>query len=236
MEFREFLKEEEELDLFAAAVLEEGLGGVLRGLGGFGGNLISQTGRGAYNLAGGLGRTAGGIGSIGLGAVQGLTGGGDAAKNLASGARDVLSGLGGSALGAAQVAGAASGLTPALRAVQAANEKGFFTPMSKRRTGLQRAMGLNSWDPEGDSRKDSEDHLRELKVRFAKARERGDRRGMRLVRAQIEKHHPEAYERIRARAMQLKADHEGRRWREIGSRVGDVVPPDEFLRGLSAEN
>lgn len=237
MDFSEFLREEEELDLITAALIEEGIiGGALRAAGGFGGNLVSQTGRGVYNLVKGAGRGVRGVGRVGLGAVQGATGGGShAVKTLRAGAGDLMKGAGEILTGAAQTAGALSGVTPTIRAIQAANEKSFFTPTSNRRTGLQRALGLNSWDPEGDEKKDRDEAFKRLRVRYAQAEERGDRNLMRRIRAEMEKVDPEAYEALKAKGRAARSARANEKWKRI---VGDARRPEDpgdFLGRLASE-
>lgn len=237
MNFSEFLIEDEELDLISEVMLEEGVvGGALRAVGGFGGNLVTQTGRGAANLVSGTARTAGGLAKIGLGAVQGLTGGGkQAGSSLSSGARDVVSGLGTGLKGVAQGVGALSGVTPTIRAAQAANEKSFFTPMSTRRTGLQKAMGLNSWDPDGDEKKDVDEAFAELKSRYRQAEKAGDRDLMRRVRAAMEKTSPEAYKALVAKGRALKAARNNQRWAAVAQSVKSQERPEDFLGRLATE-
>lgn len=234
MQFTEFLKEEEDLDLLADAILEEGVvGGTLRALGGFGGNLLTQTGRGVYNIAAGTGQAARGVGRVGLGAVQGATGGfRQAGSSLASGARDIASGVDNAATGFWQTAGALSGVTPTFRAVQAANEKSFFTPMSNRRTGIQKAMGLNSWDPEGDAKKDAAEQFQALKTQYVQARKAGNGDLARKIRAKMEKSHPEEFKALVAKANSLKAAKEKERWAQIASRVKPQESPSSFLGRL----
>lgn len=236
MEFSDFLRHEEELDLLAESIVDEGLfGGTLRALGGFGGNLISQTGSGGFNLLKGAGRTARGIGRLGLGAVQGVTGGREAGSTLASGASDVAAGVGGALKGAAQAVGALSGFTPTMRAVQAANEKSFFTPMSNRRTGVQMAMGLNSWDPEGDAVKDKDEKFGQLKSMFVAAKRSGDRDAMRRIRAEMERVDPAAYKVLVAKARALKSQHERDKWAKFGASASGIEKPEDFLGRLASE-
>lgn len=238
MDFSGFFNEEEELDLISAAIVEEGVvGGTLRALGGFGGNLISQTGSGVANAVSGTAKTVGGLAKMGLGAVQGLTGGGKQARaSLRSGAGDVVSGLGTGLKGIAQGVGAASGVTPTMRAIQAANEKSFFTPMSNRRTGLQKAMGLNSWDPEGDQKKDVEEAFAGLKSRYREAEKAGDRNLMRQIRAAMEKTSPEAYRALVAKGKALKDARGRQRWASVAQRVVPQESPEAFLGRLASEN
>lgn len=237
MNFSEFLREEEELDLLAEAIVEEGVvGGALRAAGGFGGNLLSQTGRGAYGLAKGAGRAIRGTGRLGLGVVQGLTGGGSQARStLASGAADIAHGAGDMAMGTAQAAGALSGVTPTIRAIQASNEKSFFTPMSNRRTGLQKAMGLNSWDPEGDELKDKDEALEVLKKRYAHAKAVGDRDLMRRLRAAMEKTHPEGYKALVAKGRAIKSARANERWSKMIGQIPSAESPNAFLGRLASE-
>lgn len=236
MNFSEFLREEEELDLLYEAIVEEGLvGGTLRALGGFGGNLVTQTARGVGNMVGGAGRAVGGIGKVGLGAVQGLTGGGRRAlSSIGSGVSDIASGVGTAAKGAAQTAGAVSGVTPVMRGVQAATEKSFFTPMSNRRTGLQQAMGLNSWDPEGDAKKDTADRFQQLKAQYVQAHKSGNSDLKRRIRAEMERVDPAAYKVLVARSKVTRSAREKRKWDDISGRVGEVQKPEEFLGDLAS--
>lgn len=238
MNFSEFLLDEEELDLISEAIVEEGVvGGTLRALGGFGGNLLSQSARGAANIVSGAGRTAGGLAKVGLGAVQAVTGGGkQAGSSLSSGASDVVSGVGTGLKGVAQAAGAVTGVTPTIRAIQAANEKSFFTPMSNRRTSLQKAMGLNSWDPEGDQKKDTDEAFRELKSRYRKAEQEGNRDLMRRIRAAMEKTNPEAYKALVVKGRARKAERDRQRWASVSQSVGQAERPEDFFRRLSAEH
>lgn len=223
MNFSEFLREEEELEL-----LDEGLvGGALRAVGGFGGNLVGQTAKGVANMAVGAGRTLKGVGRVGLGAVQGLTGGGGkAVSNIGGGVRDVASGVGSALTGAAQTAGALSGVTPVMRGVQAATERGV-SPMSSRRTGLQQAMGLNSWTPDADL-------FADLKHRYAQASKAGDGDLKRRIRAQMEKADPVAYQELIRKSNVARAERDRLRWKGVADRVQDQEPPEDFLRGLSA--
>jgi hypothetical protein len=238
MDFSEFIRGEEDLDFLSEALLEEGVvGGTLRALGGFGGNLITQAGRGVGNVASGAATAAGGLAKIGLGAVQGLTGGGkQAGSSISSGAQDVASGLGTGLKGVAQGVGAISGVTPTIRAVQAANEKSFFTPMSNRRTGLQKAMGINSWDPEGDEKKDMDEAFSDLKRRYRQAEQAGNKDLMRRIRASMEKVNPKAYRALVAKGRALKAEKSRKRWDAIGQRVGTPESQDDFFRRLATEN
>lgn len=235
MNFREFFEEEEELDLLAEAIIEEGLvGSALRAVGGFGGNLISQTARGAGNLAVGAGKAARGVGRVGLGAVQGLTGGvRQGLSNIGGGIGDIASGVGSAATGAAQAAGALSGVTPTIRAVQAAGENSFFTPMSNRRTAVQRAMGLNSWDPEGDAAKDSSERFSQLKAAYVKAHKSGDRMAKRRIRAEMEKADPKAYRQLVAKSQVAKRAKTRDAWSHLDS-VSPPQSPEDFLGSISA--
>jgi len=237
MNFSEFLSEEEELDLVSAALIEEGVvGSALRAAGGFGGNLIQQSARGAYNVASGAARTVRGVGKIGLGAVQGLTGAGkQGLSSVSSGIGDVASGIGSGVAGAAQAAGALSGVTPTLRAIQAANEKSFFTPTSKRRTGLQKAMGLNSRDPDGDAKKDSADRFEQLKKDYRVAEKAGNRDRMRQIRAEMSKIDPAAYRVLVAKGRALRDENQRKKWADIASRVKGQERPEDFFRRLGSE-
>lgn len=234
MDFSEFLKQEEELDLIYEAILDEGvLGGALRAAKGFGGNLVAQTARGIAGGAMGVGKSVGGLGKVGLGMVQGLTGGvKQAGGNIASGASDFARGLGDTAVGLTKAAGALSGVTPTIRAMQAAGEKSLFTPMSNRRTGLQRAIGINSWDPEGDEKKDLED----LKAQYLQARDAGDGNLKRRIKAEIEARHPKAYQAMRAKGLAVKAKRDRERLELAARRAELPVKPEDFLRRLAAEN
>lgn len=238
MNFSEFLREEEELDLISEALVDEGLvGGALRAVGGFGGNLLTQTATGAYNVGRGAARGARGVGRLGLGAVQGLTGGGrQAAGTLRSGAGDLVHGAGEVLKGTAQAAGALSGVTPAVRAIQAANEKSFFTPMSKRRTGLQRAMGLNSWDPEGDEKKDRDEEFEKLKGHYRHAERAGNRDLMRRIAAMMEKTDPEAFKRLKARGKAIRSARANARWSKLVGDAPKPEDPDDFLGRLASED
>lgn len=237
MNFSDFLREEEETDLVLDAIIDEGVvGGTLRALGGFGGNLLTQTGRGVANVVSGAAKTAGGLAKVGLGAVQGATGGGrQAGSSIASGVGDIVSGVGTGLKGVAQGAGALSGVTPTIRAVQAAGEKSFFTPMSSRRTALQKGMGLNSWDPDGDEKKETDEAFKELKVRYRQAQQAGDRDLMRRIRAAMEKEHPEAYKSLVAKGRALKAKKSQERWSALAQGAGRQETPEDFLRRLSTE-
>lgn len=237
MDFRGFIQEEEELDLLAEAIIEEGVvGSLLRGVGGFGGNLLTQTARGAGNLAFGAGKTALGLGRVGLGAVQGVTGASrEGLSNIGGGVGDVVSGVGTAAKGAAQAAGALTGVTPVMRGFQAANERGFSTPMSKRRTAMQRAMGLNSWDPEGDAAKDIGDRFKALKVAYVKAHKSKDLNMKRRIRAEMEKVDPKAYGELVKKSQESKRAKERSRWSFLDN-VPKPPRPEDFLGGLSAEH
>lgn len=230
MEFADFFLEEEELDL-----LNEGLlGGSLRALGGFGGNLLSQTASGVGNVAVGAGKVARGLGRVGLGVVQGVTGGGSQAKaTLSSAGSDIASGIGKGLKGLAQGTGALTGVTPTIRALQAAGEKGLG-PMSSRRTELQKAMGLNSWDPEGDFKKDTEEEFENLKDLFRLASKRKDKDMMRKIKAEMERVDPERYRMILQFAKKRQAESDAKRWKKI---VGDsIVKPEDYLKGLSGKS
>lgn len=237
MNFSEFLREEEELELLDEALLEEGvIGGSLRALGGFGGNLLTQTARGIGNVASGATQALGGVGKVGLGAVQGVTGGGrKALSSIGSGVSDVASGVGRALKGTAQAAGAVSGVTPTIRGIQAATEKSFLTPMSNRRTSLQQAMGLNSWDPEGDAKKDTSDRFDLLKAQYAQAHKAGDGNLKRRIRAEMEKVDRVAYKAIVAKSQAARAEHGRRRWQAVADRVGNVEKPEDFLGRLATE-
>jgi len=230
MEFSDFVREEEELDLLYEAIVAEGIvGGTLRGLGGFGGNLISQTARGTGNIASGAARAVGGLGKIGIGAVQGVTGGGGhAVSSLKSGVADLAGGVGTAAKGALQTAGAVSGVTPTLRGIQAAGERSFFTPMSNRRTAIQRATGMNSWDPEGDAKKDRTEEFWRLKSQYSQAHKEGNSDLKRRIRAEMERLDPVAYRSLVAQANAAKKKSDRERWSSIRSEK-----PEDFLKGLS---
>jgi hypothetical protein len=238
MNFSEFLREEEDIELLDLALIEEGIvGGTARGVKGLIGNVAKQTARGVGNLVGGAGQTVGGLGRVGLGAVQGLTGGGrQAASNIGKGVSDMASGVGSAVKGTAQVAGALSGVTPTIRAVQAANEKSLFTPMSTRRTGLQRAMGLNSWDPEGDAQKDRDERFKELKAMYRQAHKEGRHSAKRRIRAEMEKVDEKAYEAMKAKSRAVRKELDRLKWDDIARRMGEPDDPDEFLDGLAAED
>jgi hypothetical protein len=238
MNFSEFLREQEEIELLDEALLEEGVvGGTLRAMGGFGGNLITQTARGARNIAGGALGTLGGVGKVGLGAIQGVTGAGRrGASTIGSGISDVASGVGTALKGAAQVAGVASGITPTMRAAQAATERSFFTPLSNRRTGLQKAMGLNSWDPEGDAKKDRAERFKQLKDMYRAAHKAGNFDLKRKVRAEMEKVDLAAYEKEVEKSRAARAERARKRWASFADRVEPVERPEDFLARLSAEN
>jgi len=230
MDFSGFLREEEELDLLYEAIAAEGIvGGTLRGLGGFGGNLISQTAKGAGNIAAGAAGAIGGVGKVGLGVVQGVTGGGhQAVSSIGSGVSDFAKGLGTAAKGVAQTAGAVSGITPALRGIQASREKSFFTPMSSRRTAVQKAMGMNSWDPEGDAVKDRKEEFQSLRQQYAQAHKAGRSDLKRRIRAEMESLDPKAYRVIMAQAHAAKRQKDRERWSDVRAEK-----PEDFLRGLS---
>lgn len=235
MDFSGFIKEEEELDLLYEAIIEEGVvGGTLRAVGGFGGNLIGQTARGMGNVVSGAGQTLKGVGRVGLGAVQGLTGGGrKAVSSLGGGVGDIASGVGSVLTGAAQTAGALSGVTPTIRGIQAATERGI-SPMSDRRTGLQKAMGLNSWDPEGDAAKDAAERFDRLKRMYVVAHNAGNRDQKRRIRAEMERLDPKAYKKMVDDSRALKKKRNAERW----SRIMTAPPPEkpeDFLRRLGAE-
>lgn len=237
MDFSEFLKQEEELDLIYEAIVDEGvLDGTLRAAKGFVGNLAGQTARGVAGGLMGLGKSAGGLGKIGLGAVQSLTGGAKQARvNIASGASDFVRGVGDTVVGATKAAGALSGVTPTIRAMQAAGEDSLFTPMSNRRTGLQKAMGINSWDPKGDKSKDFED----LKSQYIQARDQGNRNLMRKIRASMEALDAERYkamvEKGRAYAARKNNERSQARWSKVAGKVGKPNGPEDFLGRLASE-
>lgn len=230
MEFADFFLEEEELNLFTEGLL----GSSLRALGGFGGNLLSQTASGVGNVAVGAGKVARGLGRVGLGAAQGMTGGGSQAKaTLSSAGSDIASGVGRGLKGMAQGAGALTGFTPTIRALQASGEKGLGS-MSSRRTGLQKALGLNSWDPEGDFKIDTKEEFEKLKDLFRLATKRKDKDTMRKIKAEMERVDPEQYRIILTFAKRREAESNAKRWKKI---VGDkVVKPEDYLKGLSGEN
>jgi hypothetical protein len=238
MNFSEFLREQEEIELLDEALLEEGVvGGAIRAGTGFVGNALKQTARGVGNLVGGAGRTVGGLGKVGLGAVQGLTGGGrQAASNIGQGVSDMASGVGSAVKGTAQVAGAVSGVTPTIRAIQAANEKSLFTPMSTRRTGLQSAMGINSWTPEEDAAKDRAERFEQLKGMYRKADQEGNYNLKRRIKAEMEKVDSVAYKNIVSKSRAARAERAKKRWASVADRMGDVERPEDFLGRLSAEN
>jgi hypothetical protein len=238
MNFSEFLREEEDIELLDLALIEEGVvGGTLRAMGGFGGNLITQTARGARNIAGGALGTLGGVGKVGLGAIQGVTGAGrKGASTIGSGVSDVASGVGTALKGTAQVAGAVSFLTPTMRAAQAAAERSFFTPLSNRRTGLQKAMGLNSWDPEGDAQKDRDERFKELKAMYRQAHKEGRYSAKRRIKAEMEKVDEKAYEAMKAKSRVVRKELDRLKWDDIARRTGEPDDPDEFLDGLAAED
>lgn len=238
MNFAEFLREEEDIALLDVALLEEGVvGGTLRALGGFGGNLATQTVRGVGNLAGGAARTVGGVGKVGLGAIQGVTGAARrGASTIGSGVSDVASGVGQALKGTAQVAGAVSGITPTIRAAQAATERSFFTPVSNRRTGLQKAMGLNSWDPDGDAQKDKDERFKELKAMYRQAHKEGRDSAKRRIRAEMEKVDKKAYEALKAKARAVRKELDRLKWDDIARTTVEPESPDEFLDGLAAED
>lgn len=238
MNFSKFLREEEDIELLDLALIEEGVvGGTLRAMGGFGGNLLSQTARGVRNVVGGAARTLGGVGKVGLGAIQGVTGAGrKGASTIGSGVSDVASGVGTALKGTAQVAGAASGVTPTIRAAQAATERSFFTPLSNRRTGLQKAMGLNSWDPDGDAQKDREERFEKLKAMYRQAHKEGRHSAKRRIRAEMEKVDEKAYEALKAKSRVARKKLDRLKWDDISRRMVEPDDPDEFLDGLAAQN
>lgn len=183
MNFKEYVILEEDYDLFVnldESSLDEVLGSGLKFLGGFGGNLISQTGRGIGNLGVGLGQGAYGLGQGALGALQ-MAGGGSkkgketlghswsnikgGAKKIARGAAQagpaataIASNVFTPGLGAAIGMGAAS-IIPAIRGAQAASEplglSGIYAPGSKNRNFTQDLLGLDSWDKPKQSSTDS---------------------------------------------------------------------------------
>jgi hypothetical protein len=238
MNFSEFLREREEIELLDEALLEEGVvGGTARAVKGLVGNAVKQTARGVGNVVGGAGQAVGGLGRVGLGAIQGLTGGGrQAVSNIGRGVSDMASGVGSAVKGAAQMGGVVSGVTPTVRAVQAANEKSLFTPMSTRRTGLQAAMGINSWTPEEDAAKDRAERFEQLKDMYRDADKAGNFELKRRVRAEMEKVDPAAYKKIVARSRAARAERARKRWASIADRVGPVERPEDYLARLSAED
>lgn len=149
MEFKEFLQKEED-ELFDLGI-DEVLGSALKFLGGAGGNLISQVGRGSGNLATGLGQTALGAGQGALSALQAAGGGLKRGKKTFDDAfSNIRSGAGKIGRGAAQLGGALTGVTPLLRGAQATAEpigiSGIYAPGSDNRTSVQDVFGLDSWE------------------------------------------------------------------------------------------
>ena len=71
MTFREFI-EKEEAELFDVGIhqMDEFVGSTLKFLGGVGGNLLSQAGRGAVNAVGGIAQGAMGTGQTALAGLQ----------------------------------------------------------------------------------------------------------------------------------------------------------------------
>lgn len=242
MNFSEFLRQEEEMLLF-----DEGLmGGAVRAVKGFGGNLVGQTLRGVGNVVTGTAQAVGGVGKVGLGAIQGISGGGlrTAGSTMGSGIKDVATGVGSALKGTAQTAGALSGMTPIMRAAQASKEKRIFQPMSTRRTGVQTAMGMNSWTPEEDAQRDSEEATAAAKTKAAERwrglidqyKQTNDQNLKRRIKAEMEKMDKKQYDRIVAGSRAARAQRDRLKWRGVEDQVVDQQRPEDFLGRLAAED
>jgi len=130
----------------------ESIGSAAKFAGGFGGNLIGQSVRGAGNAIKGVGQAVGGtlgaIGSLGASGAFGLLGNKDKVRerlkksgehisdNIGGGLKNIIKGI-------IQVGGAASFITPTLRGFQASQEKGV-SGFNKNRNAAQKLLGLNS--------------------------------------------------------------------------------------------
>jgi hypothetical protein len=157
--FKEYIEKREELD---ESLLDAGKS-VGRFVGGFGGNLLGQSTRGLWNL--GKGASKVGLGTLGT-AANVVTGTaqaaiGDKERFLRSlgragkGISTVGSGIVDAGKGAVQLAGAATGITPFLRGVQASSEEGIH-PFSKDRNQAQQLFGFNANKPEPEQEQERE--------------------------------------------------------------------------------
>jgi len=151
--FKEYIEKREEID--------ESLIGAAKFIGGSVGNLLGQTGRAAWNL--GKGATKVGLGTLGAAAdtvaATAQAAVGDKERSLRSlgragrGISTVGSGIIDASKGAVQLAGAATGITPFLRGVQASSEEGIH-PFSKDRNQAQELFGFNSNKPEQEQERE----------------------------------------------------------------------------------
>ena len=141
--FKEYVENKEEID--------ESIVGAAKFAGGFGGNLLGQSAKGLWNL--GKGVTKVGLGSLGAatdvvkGAAQASLGDTERSSRSLNSAKTristVGSGLVDAGKGVTQLAGAATGVTPFLRGIQASSEEGI-SPLSKERNSVQKLLGLNA--------------------------------------------------------------------------------------------
>jgi len=141
--FKEYIEKREEID--------ESLTGAAKFVGGFGGNLLGQSSRGLLNLGKGAAKV--GLGALGAaadvvkGTAQASLGDTERSSRSLSSAKKristVGSGLVDASKGAVQLAGAATGVTPFLRGVQASSEEGI-APLSRERNSAQELLGLNA--------------------------------------------------------------------------------------------
>jgi hypothetical protein len=150
MEFRQFLEEQEKIK--KSELEEASLTSPLKFVAGAAANLGTQTARGFGNLASGAVKGAYGLAQTSLGGLQSAGGGWKTKgkESISRGLSNIGSGGVSALRGASQLAGAWSGVSPILRAAQAASEPvdidGIYAPASKNRTFTQDLLGLNSWE------------------------------------------------------------------------------------------
>ena len=139
---------QEEYKVFEHAAYNEGIAELLKGAGGGVSNFVGQNLRGAGNIIKGGWQTGTGIGKMGVGALQALGGGAEPAhRNFRRGFKRAEKGIESGLTGAAQMA--LSPASAAVRAIQAAGERGVSS-MSPRRSTSQKIFGINAWDQQAD--------------------------------------------------------------------------------------
>lgn len=153
MNFKEYFENEVLEDYFIEALIEDGVLGTIGNIasapfkfaGGAATNLGSQIGRGAYSATKGALRGAKGLGKLGLGGLQGITGSPlVGVQTAASGVGDILSGVRDVAGGAVQAA--ASPISALARGVQATGEPILgIDDFDPKRNAVQKFFGMNTW-------------------------------------------------------------------------------------------
>lgn len=165
--FKEYIEKREELDeslIGAGKSIGKFVGGSV-------GNLLGQTGRGVLNLGSGVGEVGlgalGAAGNIIKGTAQAAVG--DKERSLRSFGKvkrnisNIGSGIVDAGKGAVQLAGAATGITPFLRGVQASSEEGIH-PFSKDRNKAQELFGFNANKPEQEQEREQEREIKRSSI------------------------------------------------------------------------